>query len=142
MESIRKKLEYYCAYQERCQAEVREKLRQFKIYGFQADSIIAQLIEDNFLNEARFAQTFAGGKFRQKQWGRIKIRRALQAKEISQNCIEAALKTEISEEDYWATLLNLVEKHRDKYQNNFQKLYAYLHSKGFEHDYLAKLKEI
>ena len=68
----KKKAEYYCNYQERSHQEVREKLYSFKLYSNQVEQIIAQLIEEDFLNEERFAVQFAGGKFRIKAWGKIK----------------------------------------------------------------------
>ena len=72
-----KKLQRYCAYQERCHQEVRQKLLDLGIYGDDLEDIIAELITDNFLNELRFAQIYAGGKFRIKKWGRHRIRQEL-----------------------------------------------------------------
>ena len=89
----------YCAYQERCHEEVREKLSEWGIYGEDAGNILLQLIGQNYLNEERFAKAFAGGKFRTKRWGRIKITLELKARKVSDYCIHDAMK-EIDEELY------------------------------------------
>lgn len=104
------KLQSYCAYQERCHKEVRQKLRNLGIYGDDVDQIVTSLIEDNFLNELRYAIAFAGGKFRVKQWGRIKIERALKQNQISAYCIRKALASELPEEDYRLSLERVLEK--------------------------------
>ena len=77
------KLLKYCSYQERCHEEVRAKLISLKVYGNDLDNIITRLIEHNFLNEERFAKTYAGSKFRQMQWGKTKITYQLKFKKIS-----------------------------------------------------------
>ena len=97
------KIKQYCAYQERCHAEVRDKLYSFGLYKKDAEFIISQLISENYLNEERFAILYAGGKFRIKQWGRVKIKHALRQKQVSEYSIKKALK-EISESDYKKTL--------------------------------------
>src|SRR3990170_4529848 len=99
----REKIQRYCAYQERSHREVRNKLHEFGLYRKDVDEIISDLITDGFLNEERFAKAFAGGKFRMKKWGRIKISHALEAKGISQNCIRIGLK-EIEEASYVTSL--------------------------------------
>ena len=73
LEEARKKLEYYCTYQERCHQEVTRKLREMKMIPEAIDQIIVHLIKENFLNETRFAQSFARGKFRIKKWGKQRI---------------------------------------------------------------------
>ena len=93
----------YCAYQERCHNEVRNKLADWGVYGLEADQVILQLIELNYLNEERFAVAFAGGKFRVKQWGRLKIKRELKVRGVSDYCIQMAFK-EIDADDYFETL--------------------------------------
>ena len=105
----KKKAEYYCNYQERSHQEVREKLYSFKLYSNQVEQIIAQLIEEDFLNEERFAVQFAGGKFRIKAWGKIKIKAALKQKRISDYCIKKALNN-ISDDDYLEKLEQVIEK--------------------------------
>ena len=133
------KLRQYCAYQERCHAEVKEKLYSFGLHRNEVDESIAQLIEENYLNEERFAIHFAGGKFRMKQWGRVKIKYALKQKQISEYCIRKAMK-EINEDDYVATLQKLsAEKWRTlrSEKNKFIKMRKtrdFLLQKGYETD--------
>ena len=137
----------FCAYQERTQQEVREKLRDLGIYGDQAEEIISQLILDNFINEERFAQAFAGGKFRIKKWGRVKIEYALKQKGLSPYCIKKGM-AEIEEDDYEKTLLELIAKKFPLIQENNialrkQKLAQYLIGKGYESDLIwTKIKEL
>ncbi|KGO89248.1 regulatory protein RecX [Flavobacterium suncheonense] len=107
---IVKKLEYYCSYQERCHAEVTEKLKTFKLSAAEIDTIVVHLIENNFLNEERFAQSFARGKHNVKKWGKIRIVNELKCRQISQYNINAALK-ELPDETYYATFHELAEKH-------------------------------
>src|ERR1700740_1004357 len=84
------KISAFCAYQERTQKEVRDKLYAFELNKDTAEAIIVKLIEENFINEERFAKVYAGGKFRIKKWGRRKIEEALKQKEISDYCIRQA----------------------------------------------------
>src|SRR5215204_7733202 len=100
------KIKHYCSYQERCHKEVKKKLYGFGLQKNDVETLIAQLIEENYLNEVRFAQLFAGGKFRMKQWGRGKIRHEMKQKKITEYCIQKGLK-EINEEDYLKTLSKL-----------------------------------
>lgn len=101
-----KKTEHYCAYQERCHEEVESKLRSMKMDSDEIDQIIAHLIKDNFLNEERFACSFARGKHRIKQWGTIRITNELKFRKINQRLITTALK-EITAEEYYATFEKL-----------------------------------
>ena len=131
------KLQHFCAYQERCHQEVKQKILDLGIYGEEVDQLIATLIEDNFLNEMRFAEVFAGGKFRIKKWGRYKIQQALKQKGVSEYCIKRALKSEIPIEDYHQTLLQILEKkNKTTRETNLykrkQKLARYAIDKGFE----------
>ena len=103
------KLEHFCAYQERCHAEVVSKLYSLKMTSDEIDSIVVQLIENNFLNETRFACSFARGKHRIKSWGKIRITNELKARQISSTNITLALK-EISPEEYESTFENLAER--------------------------------
>jgi len=105
----RQKIYRYCAYQERCHQEVRNKLYEYGLRTGDVDDIIAHLITEGFLNEERFAIAFAGGKFRMKQWGRLKIIRELEARGLTANCIRAGLKT-IDPQQYEETLEKLLEK--------------------------------
>jgi regulatory protein len=103
------KVKQYCAYQERCHSEVKEKLFTYGVYGDDADSIISTLIEEDYLNEERFAIAFAGGKFRMKQWGKVKISYELKQKQVSAYCIKKALQS-IQAEEYENTLQKLAEQ--------------------------------
>jgi len=103
------KLEHFCAYQERCHAEVVSKLYSLKMTNDESEQIIVQLIENNFLNETRFACSFARGKHRMKQWGTIRITNELKARQISPTNITIALK-EISPEEYDTTFQQLSER--------------------------------
>ncbi|RKR10438.1 regulatory protein [Flavobacterium sp. 90] len=103
------KLEHFCAYQERCHAEVVTKLYSLKMTNDESEQIIVQLIESNFLNETRFACSFARGKHRIKQWGTIRITNELKARQISSTNIKIALK-EISPEEYDTTFQQLSER--------------------------------
>jgi regulatory protein len=97
----------YCAYQERCHEEVKTKLFDLGLPSAAVDELLVYLITEGFLNEERFAKIFAGGKFRIKKWGRIKIRIALESKGITRNCIRIGL-SEIDEADYQRTLEELL----------------------------------
>ena len=82
------KIKHYCAYQERCHSEVKEKLYGVGLRKNEVDEIISTLIEENYLNEERFAIQFAGGHFRIKNWGRVKIKYELKQKQVSDYCIK------------------------------------------------------
>jgi len=130
------KLKQYCAYQERCHSEVKEKLYSLGVRKSDQDEIMATLIEENYLNEERFAIQFAGGRFRIKQWGRIKIRSELKKRKISEYCINKALK-QIDEAEYLQTLEKLAAKKYsllkgDQYLIRKKKTMDYLMMKGFE----------
>lgn len=106
--NAKKKLEHYCAYQERCHDEVIQKLRNMALNSDEIDEVVVHLIENNFLNEERFACSFARGKFRIKKWGKIRIVNELKFRTISQYTINQALK-EIDEEEYLTTFHSLSE---------------------------------
>jgi len=131
------KVKQYCAYQERCHAEVRDKLYSFGLRKTEVEEIISELITENYLNEERFAIHFAGGKFRMKQWGKIKIKQALKAKQVSDYCIRKALK-EIDSKEYQKTFQKLAEqklKTLKSERNIFikkRKMQDFLLQKGFE----------
>lgn len=129
-------LKKYCAYQERSHQEVRTRLLRCGLRGNDLENLITKLIDENFLNEERFAIAFAGGKFRLKNWGRKKIEQQLKAKGISTYCIAKAMK-EIDTPNYKKTMLILLEKKAAalKDKNIFtrmQKLSNYLIRKGYE----------
>ena len=88
--------------------EVKKKLYSLGLWKNDVESVISQLIEEDYLNEERFAKVFAGGKFRMKQWGRVKIRYELKQKRLSEYCIRTAMK-EINEAEYLKTLGKLAE---------------------------------
>ncbi|TXB63158.1 regulatory protein RecX [Phaeodactylibacter luteus] len=130
------KLQHFCAYQDRCHQEVRQKLMDMGVYPDWREEIITELIQDNFLNEERFAQSFARGKFRMKQWGRQRIARELKQRQISDYCIKKGM-AEISEPDYQQALRELLEKKDRQLQESDPwarkaKLVRYALSKGFE----------
>ncbi|MCB9449153.1 MAG: RecX family transcriptional regulator [Flavobacteriales bacterium] len=135
---ILEKAKAYCAYQERCQQEVRDKLYTLGLHSQQVELVIAQLISDGFVNEERFARTFARGKFRMKAWGRIRIIRELKGRKISEYCIRKAM-TEIDEDDYLHTMKTLIDKKKRILGGKDaiapimrQKIGAYVIGKGFE----------
>ncbi len=132
----------YCARQERCQQEVRDKLYAWEVPAREIEPIISQLIGEGFLNEARFAEHFAVSKSRQKGWGPRKIEAALNLKRISEPCIRAALKA-IDKEEQNELLQKLVAKRweKEKEPNGFlkrQKVMAYFLRKGFQVAEVAK----
>jgi len=133
------KIKQYCAYQERCHAEVKEKLYSFGLYKKDVEKIIADLINENYLNEERFAIQYAGGKFRIKHWGKNKIKQALKQKQVSDYCIKKAL-IQINGNDYAKTFERLVEqklKTLKSEKNIFvkkRKLQDFLLQRGFESD--------
>lgn len=132
------KMQSWCAYQERAQQDARNKLYELGMWEEAVENIIVKLIEDNFLNEERFAMQFARGKFAIKKWGRIKIRQELKQKRVSDYCLKKALQ-QIDETDYINTLKKLIETKRKltKEPNKIKlqyKLMNYVLSKGYEKD--------
>jgi regulatory protein len=135
-EQALQKLKHYCAYQERSHSEVKDKLYNLGVWKKDHDEIIATLIVENYLNEERFAIAFAGGKFRIKKWGRVKIKYELKQKQVSDYSIKKALK-QIDEEEYLKTLNKLAkEKYAtlksEQYLIRKKKTMDYLIQKGFE----------
>ena len=106
-----KKLEYYCAYQERCHKEVIAKLKTLGMIPSVIDKIISELIKANYLNETRFTQSFVRGKFRIKKWGKNRILQELKVRDISSFNIKLGMK-EISDDNYQKTFYDLFEKRR------------------------------
>ena len=131
------KLEGYCAYQERCHKEVNQKLREMRMIPEAVDIIILHLLKYNFLNETRFTQAYARGKFNHKKWGKQRIVRELRYRDISKYNIDLGLK-EITDEDYENTFNELAEKRYFQLssENNLQKkrkkLADYLLYRGWE----------
>ena len=143
-EEALQKAKQYCAYQERCHSEVKDKLYSFGMHTNEVDELLSELITGNYLNEERFAIQFAGGKFRIKQWGRIKIKYALKQKQVSEYSIKKALKA-IEENEYNKTLAKLFDQKLKtlKAEKNIfikkRKLQDHLLQKGFETDLIRKL---
>jgi regulatory protein len=141
------KLEHFCAYQERCHDEVVSKLYSLKMTADEIDFIVVQLIEGNFLNETRFACSFARGKHRIKYWGKIRIKNELKLRNISSTNISLALK-EISAEEYEITFNELSEKCWDSLQEKNilkkrKKFCDYLLRRGYESNFVyEKAKEL
>jgi regulatory protein len=137
------KIKQYCAYQERCHAEVRDKLYSFGLHKNEVEEMIFTLITENYLNEERFAIHFAGGKFRMKQWGKSKIKQALKFKQVSDYCIRKALK-EIDSKEYKRTFQKLAEQKLEtlKSEKNIfikkRKLQDFLLQKGFENEMIRE----
>ncbi|MFD2163747.1 regulatory protein RecX [Paradesertivirga mongoliensis] len=132
------RLEQYCAYQERSQQEVREKLYSYGLYPSEVEDLICNLIEANYLNEERFAIAYTLGKFRIKHWGRIKIKQGLKQKRVGDNLIKKAL-GQIDAEEYERALMGVLKKKDalSKESNAFtrrQKLIQYAISRGYETD--------
>ena len=131
------KLQSYCAYQERCHDEVMSKLFELGIYGEKADEIAAQLISDNFLNEERFAISYARGKFRIKRWGKVRIKQELKLRHIPEYSIRKALQAIDTEGGYVETLKTVIRSKSKDYEGDVQKkqkLAAHAMRKGFEPD--------
>jgi regulatory protein len=130
------KLEYYCSYQERCHDEVETKLRELGMIPEAREKIIIHLIQNNFLNETRFACSFARGKQRIKHWGKIRIVNELKFRHISKYNIDLALK-EFSEDEYLTTFHSLAERQwenvREKNTIKKRKKFCdFMLRKGFE----------
>lgn len=138
------KIKHFCAYQERCHSEVKEKLYDYGLRKSEVEQILSQLIEEDYLNEERFAEQFAGGRFRMKKWGRVKIRYELKQRQVSEYCIRNGMKV-IDEEDYYRTLQQLFEQKSRELKgekNQFirkRKLQDYLLQKGYETEYIREL---
>lgn len=132
------KAEQFCAYQERSQQEVREKLYDMGMYPTGVESVISQLITSNFLNEERFAKAYAQGKFRMNGWGRIKIKQGLKFKRVPDKLINKALQL-LDGDEYLSVLQKIMEKKQhqlhetDTFKRRY-KLQQYAMSRGFESD--------
>ncbi|TCC99873.1 regulatory protein RecX [Pedobacter psychroterrae] len=137
------KAEHYCAYQERSQQEVRNKLYEWGLWSSDVEELIAELIQTNFLNEERFAMAYVSGKFNIKKWGKIKIKQGLKLKRVPDKMILNALKS-INYDNYLNTIKLAAEKklnvitEKDPYKKRY-KLVSYLLSKGFENDLITEV---
>lgn len=132
------KAEHFCVYQERSQKEVRYKLVEWGMRGDELEEILSELILSNFLNEERFAKSYASGKFNIKKWGRVKIKQGLKLKGVPDRILKKALYS-LNEDDYMQTLENLAIKkastltESNPLKRKF-KLMSYLQGRGFEND--------
>jgi len=136
-------LEYYCSYQERSHKEVAQKLNKMGLIPQAIERITTSLLQNDFLNEERFAKSFARGKFRINKWGKIKIKQHLHQKGVSKANINIGLQ-EINEEEYLQTLHDLAKKKSNLLKENNvykkkQKLIQYLYQKGFETTLISEL---
>lgn len=143
VEEIQQKMANFCVYQDRCYEDVEKKFRDFDLIPEAKDHILLFLIENNFLNEERFAMNFARGKFNQKQWGKNRIQRELKLRKIQPRLIEKALK-QIDLDAYYTTLqtIYLKKKQEIKEPNPYkkrQKMYRYLVYKGFESELISEV---
>lgn len=136
------KAQAYCVYQDRSHKEVRTKLLALEIYGDDLEELMSLLIQDKFLDELRFACSFARGKFRIKKWGRKKITQHLKQHDVSDYCLRKAM-LEIDESDYMDTLHSILEKKYlqtkglSDYQRR-QKTIQYALSRGFEYELILE----
>ncbi|MCG2429895.1 regulatory protein RecX [Aequorivita xiaoshiensis] len=148
VDEAKRRLERYCAYQERCHKEVQQKLYEMRMIPLAIDQIIDHLLRHNFLNETRFAQAFARGKFRTKKWGRNRIVNELKMRQISKFNIKIALK-EIPDSEYYKTFEALAEKRMQQLsseknlQKKRKKLADYLFYRGWESELVyEKIREL
>jgi regulatory protein len=142
VDEFQKKLEHYCVYQDRCHQEVERKMGEYQLIPEAQEKILLHLMQHNFLNEERFSKSFARGKFRIKNWGKQRIVRELNFRNISSYNIKTALK-EINEEDYLQTIYIITEnKNNNIFEKNIhkrkKKLTDFLLRKGFEYDLIFK----
>ena len=136
VEEAKRKLESYCIYQDRCHKEIDQKLFEMGMIKEANEVIILHLIEHNFLNEERFAKSYARGKFKIKKWGKQRIIRELKLREISKYNIEKAL-LEIDQKEYMDTLLEIIVKKNESISENDtfkkrKKIVDFLLRRGFE----------
>ena len=138
VDQIKAKMEYYCAYQDRCHYDVEKKLREFFLIPEARDEILLGLTSEKFLDEERFAKSFARGRFKIKHWGKKKITQELKKRNISEYLVNKGLE-EIDYSEYLTTIDNLLLKKKDtvKAKNDFElrnKLISFMLNKGFEYD--------
>lgn len=138
VDEITEKIANFCVYRDRCHYEVEQKLNEFNLIEEAKNIIILHLIEHNFLNEERYAKSYARGKFNQNGWGRMKIKYALKNKKIGDRLIQIGLK-EIDDEAYFTYLEKKIIELNEKLggENKFkkiQKIKTHFYQKGFESD--------
>lgn len=146
VEEAGKKIRKFCDYQERNQREIRDKLYSYGLYPNEVESLLAELVEEGSVNEERYAIAFARGKFRMKQWGRVKIKYELKKQQISDYCIKIALK-EIDEEEYGEVLEKLMMTKEKSLRSEKhplikkRKISMYLQQKGYEASLINAIME-
>lgn len=137
-DEIKMKLVNYCVYQDRCHAEVEQKMREFLLIDEAKEEILLYLMKENYLNEERFTRSYIRGKFYIKHWGKTKIKIHLKQKHISDKLINLCF-DEIDEDDYGKTIRRIYQDYYDKqsglkeYQRK-AKTIKYLMSRGFEYE--------
>ena len=140
------KAQKHCAYQERSQQEVRNKLFEWGLHSAEVENVIVELISANFINEERFAMQLASGKFRIKHWGKVKITQALKSHKVSAYCIKKALQ-QIPDDDYEKSLRKILEKKRNSVPGKLtplkaRKLAHFAQSKGYASALIWKVLKI
>ncbi|MGV4415203.1 regulatory protein RecX [Chryseobacterium sp. T1] len=141
-DEIKQKLVNYCVYQDRCHAEVEQKMRDFLLIEDARDEIVLYLLRENYLNEERFTRSYIRGKFYIKRWGKVKIKLNLKQKQISEKLISKCF-DEIDMDDYDKTIVKIYEDYHEKQNGTeFQKRnksVKYLLSRGFSYDDIVKV---
>ena len=147
LKEIEGKLQYYCSYQDRCHKEVTEKLKTFNVKHHESNQIISNLINDNYLNESRFSESFVRGKFKIKNWGKIRIISELKRRNISPYNITLGLK-EVEDQDYLNKFEEIFKKKLSSLNNlssdvKKKKIISYLQYRGWESNLIySKINEI
>ncbi|MEN7548970.1 regulatory protein RecX [Rapidithrix thailandica] len=137
------KMAKYCAYQERCPHEVRQKLYTMGLAYSEVDEVMDWLIDEKFLDEERYARAYVRGKFHFKRWGKIKIRHQLRAKQIPEKMIESGF-SEINEDAYFNTLKEIIDQKFSSLQGEDsdlkkkQKCFNFAYGRGFEPELIQK----
>ena len=147
LKEIEGKLQYYCSYQDRCHKELTEKLKTFNVKQHESNQIISNLINDNYLNESRFSESFVRGKFKIKNWGKIRIISELKRRNISPYNITLGLK-EVEDQDYLNKFEEIFKKKLSSLNNlssdvKKKKIISYLQYRGWESSLIySKINEI
>lgn len=137
LKEAKKKLERFCSYQERCHKEVDYKLKELGMIQSASQEIISQLIQDDYLNETRFAKSFARGKFRIKKWGKNRILKEFKLRKISDYNIKVGMQ-ELTDSEYENTFYKLFEKRKKSVEHlpldqQKKNIFSYLSYRGWEH---------
>jgi regulatory protein len=145
LQEAKVKIEQYCVYQDRCFLEVEQKLKSYGLIQVSIDFLIDHLMENNFVNEERFARSFVRGAYRHKKWGRKKIIQALKLKQLTQKCISIGLE-EIDREEYFGMIEHELKKKANstKAKSEYEKKNKILRfglSRGYEYDIMMDILE-